>query len=116
MMIAIVGTRTFTDRERFLKEIEGEVGNQDVIITGDARGTDALVKEEFGERAIVFKADWDKENRAAGPIRNQRVVDAADRVIIYWDGISRGSADVLWKARQKGIPIKIIRIDIPSVI
>lgn len=39
-------------------------------------GVDAEVLEWFPD-AIVHRADWDREGRAAGPLRNQRMLAAA---------------------------------------
>lgn len=53
-----------------------------------------------------FPAAWDRHGKAAGPIRNQVMVDEADMLFLIWDGESRGSRDVLRKARKKGIPVQ----------
>ena len=41
-------------------------------------------------------------------IRNQQIVDSADRVVAFWDGKSRGTADTLRRAHAAGKPILII--------
>lgn len=49
-----------------------------LVIVGDAKGVDAQVVMECERQGIeyeVFKAEWDKYHRAAGPYRNQAMVD-----------------------------------------
>lgn len=42
----------------------------------------------------VFKADWAKEGVAAGPIRNSRMAEYADALLLIWDGKSKGSSSM----------------------
>lgn len=53
----------------------------------------------------IFKPDWKKYGKAAGPIRNSEMVQNADALILVWDGISRGSSDMLKKATAKSLKI-----------
>ena len=56
--------------------------------------------DTFGEIAAmelnlpikIFSPDWDLHGKAAGPIRNREMAKYCDRVILMWDGKSRGSA------------------------
>lgn len=52
-----------------------------VLVVGDCEtGVDALVRRWAGNRAKVFRADWDAMGRAAGPIRNATMAKwAAER-------------------------------------
>ena len=43
----------------------------------------------------IFKADWNKYGRSAGPIRNKEMLDYADHVIAFYDGISKGTGNLL---------------------
>ena len=84
------------------------------IIVGDCpTGADATavqIKCESSDiqSVEVFYADWDKHGKAAGPIRNQQMVDARpDAVLAYWDGQSRGTLDTITRAAKAGIPVFI---------
>lgn len=82
------------------------------IIHGGARGADALAGEWaecFGVPFRVFPANWDRDGKAAGPIRNQRMIDEGkpDLVIVFPGG--RGTADMVMRARKAGITIREIR-------
>jgi hypothetical protein len=54
----------------------------------------------------VFRADWTAHGKAAGPIRNQRMIDEGkpDLVVAFPGG--RGTADCVRRARAAGIPVK----------
>lgn len=75
-----------------------ELGKDFEIVSGGAKGSD-----ESGENwAIsyrlcglkVFPADWDGHGKAAGPIRNRKMANYADALLLIWDGKSRGSQNM----------------------
>lgn len=56
----------------------------------------------------VFVADWSKDGRAAGPLRNIRMFDEpVDLVLAFWDGHSRGTQHTIQLATQKKVPLLI---------
>ena len=94
-----------------LKNIRSE--NKIVIISGCASGADALGERyalENGFAIEKFPAEWGKYGRSAGPIRNGKMAEAADYVICFWDGKSRGTRSMIENAKKygKGIRIKMI--------
>jgi len=53
-----------------------------------------------------YPADWDTHGKAAGPIRNQSMLDqnpGIELVIAFPGG--KGTADMVARARKKGIPV-----------
>lgn len=52
-------------------------------------------------------ADWQRYGRAAGPIRNQQMVDSGADLVIAFPG-GRGTADMVRRARAAGIPVRVI--------
>lgn len=82
-----------------------------VIIHGGARGADALADSwavHSGVPFIVEPADWGTHGRAAGPLRNQKMIDAhkPDLVIAFPGG--RGTADMIRRAEAAGIEVRRI--------
>ena len=65
---------------------------------------------ENGFTVEIFMAEWDKYGRAAGPIRNEKMVDIANLVIAFWDGKSRGTKSLIKYAERAGK--ELIRIAI----
>lgn len=78
------------------------------VVSGGCRGID-LAGEMFAENYAIpvrrFLPEWENEGKGAGPIRNSQMADYADALILIWDGSSRGSADMLRKAKKKGLKI-----------
>jgi hypothetical protein len=50
----------------------------------------------------VFHADWDGLGKRAGFIRNEEVVSYCDVLVAFWDGVSRGTAHAIARARYAG--------------
>lgn len=79
------------------------------MIHGGARGADEGAadwgKSEPGVTVVAYPADWKKHGKAAGPIRNQRMIDEGkpDVVIAFPGG--RGTADMIRRAEAAGIPV-----------
>ena len=81
-------------------------GNKVVQSNGAVTGADYWGEqwaEAVDTKVTRFAADWDTHGRAAGPIRNAQMADYADALILVWDCKSKGSADMLKKARAKGL-------------
>jgi len=78
-----------------------------VIIQGGQTGADSLAKTWAEENAFqyeTFKADWDKHGKAAGPIRNQEMIDVGADLVIAFPG-GKGTADCMRRAKEAKIPI-----------
>ena len=87
------------------------------LYVGDANGVDALarkVAEEAGWDIAVFRADWKKHGKAAGPIRNQQIADAVE---VKWDpavGLafpdegSKGTWDMVRRMHEAAIPVLVV--------
>jgi len=91
-------------------------GKVSEILSGGCRGIDKegedwARKVDQGCSYSVFKAEWNKHGKSAGPIRNQAMVDQADALVAIWDGFSRGTMDVINRASIKGIPVMVLRIE-----
>ena len=49
--------------------------------------------------------------RAAPIIRNKQIADYADKIIIFWNGTSKGTLSVIEYAKKQKKPYKIILCD-----
>ena len=107
MKLAVVGSRDFLDYEMLEQCIlrNFRVEDIDVVISGGARGADAMAArfaERHGLPLEVIAADWSRHGRKAGPVRNTEIVNRADVIVAFWDGLSRGPRDSITKARTAG--------------
>ena len=104
--VIVAGTRTFNDYEMLcgtLQEILDSY-NDITIVSGCASGADALGErfaEEHGYNILRFPAEWDKYGMAAGPIRNKKMAEIADMCVVFWDGKSRGTKNMIDEAMKK---------------
>jgi predicted Rossmann fold nucleotide-binding protein DprA/Smf involved in DNA uptake len=106
--IAVIGSRDFEDYGRLESVLEPHLPA--VLLSGGAKGADALAERLAGERGLtidVIPADWRRYGRGAGPIRNKQIVESADLVIAFWDGKSRGTRSALSHAEKMGIPVEV---------
>lgn len=101
MKLLIAGSRDFTNQERFLEGLDHlALWKQGVsqVISGGATGADALAKEWALAHAIPYRecrAEWHLHGRAAGPIRNKKMAHLCDCAVLFWDGLSRGTENML---------------------
>jgi hypothetical protein len=114
MKIAVVGSRTFNDREKLFKELDlfHLAKPISLIISGGARGADQLAEDWAQERGIstqIFIPDWETHGKSAGFIRNADIIRSCDECIAFWDGKSRGTLHSINLAKAKKIPLKIIK-------
>lgn len=80
----------------------------EVVIHGAARGADRLAGEWAKKRGIpdIGKpANWNRDKKAAGPIRNQAMLDE-DRpsLVIAFPG-GNGTTDMVTRSRKAGIRV-----------
>lgn len=106
MRVLVCGGRNFYDAP-LLHKILSEYPIA-VVIEGGASGADTGAKSYAmlkGLKLETYHADWEKHGRAAGPIRNQRMLDEGkpDLVVAFPGG--RGTADMVRKARAAGVDV-----------
>jgi len=109
--IAIIGSRSFQDYDLVQAVLSEYSPTQ--IISGGAKGADSLAERFAAENNIeklIFYPDWDLHGRAAGPIRNKLIVDAADFVLAFWDGASRGTKSSIDYANKIGKSLRMIKM------
>ncbi len=105
MKLAVVGSRDFSDLSVIQKVLTVDVNRITEIVSGGARGVDTAAAHFADKQDIklkIFLPDWDKFGRAAGPIRNRKIIDYCDEVIAFWDGKSPGTKSSLMMARDLG--------------
>jgi hypothetical protein len=110
----VCGSRNWTDTDAISVALGwfADVPNV-LVIHGDARGADRLagaVAKEMGFDVRPFPADWNRHGNGAGPIRNQQMLDEGhpDIVLAFPLGMSRGTRDMIRRARKAGIRTHIL--------
>jgi hypothetical protein len=113
--ILITGSRKWVDQQIVHDAILTEIGPHAaaIVIHGGASGADSIAHEwaEYfdGVTTEIHLADWDTHGKAAGPIRNQEMVDAGADVCLAFlklDAENRGTKDCISRAEKAGIPVQ----------
>jgi hypothetical protein len=114
MVVLVCGGRDFSNR-KLLVRVLNSLGNITMIINGGANGADKLSSWWAKKRGVPFKefpADWKKHGRAAGPIRNQEMLDSnftghnISMVIAFPGG--KGTADMIRRAKRAGKTVMVV--------
>ena len=82
------------------------------IVSGGAKGADSLAQRFARSNRLkltVMNADWDKHGKSAGYKRNQEMANYATHLIAFWDGKSRGTANMIQVATKLGLKVCVIR-------
>lgn len=112
MRIIVCGGRYYSNKDRVfetLDALQDRVGSFE-LMHGGARGADALAHDWWWDRGLgpcePMPADWETHGRAAGPIRNQLMLDEhkPDLVIAFAGG--RGTADMVRRAEAAGVEVQ----------
>lgn len=110
MRVAIVGSRRYADPTRVTDYVNA-LSPRASIITGSASGVDAAATKAARAKGIpvqVMPASFDEmadASRAAA--RNQRLVDACDVLVAFWDGSSRGTRATVERALDSGKEVHV---------
>jgi SLOG family YspA-like protein len=114
-LIAVCGGRDFTDRQlirKVLAEYLPPAGfDEPQIIHGDARGADRLAGQEASDLGFWVEgvpADWKRNGKAAGPIRNRQMLDRKPDLVIAFPG-GKGTAHMVGEAKKRGIEVREVK-------
>jgi len=81
------------------------------IITGSASGVDAAATKAAREKGIpvqVIPASFEElADAGRSAARNQRLVDACDVLVAFWDGTSKGTRATVERALDTGKEVHV---------
>ena len=119
MRIIITGSREWP--QVYLPELRRRIADRlfdlpvtSTIVHGNARGVDRTAHQEAEKLGLLVEphpADWERNGKAAGHIRNAHMaLLGADLCIAFWDGSSNGTAGMIECAKAKGIEVEEVRL------
>lgn len=115
MKLIIAGTRSYEDENAILKAINLWPYEIFEVVSGCCpTGADKVAilwAEAYNKPVKKFPADWNKYDKAAGPIRNAKMAEYADACIVFWDGKSRGTKNMIDEAIKNKLHLMIYRTD-----
>ena len=113
----ICGGRDFADFDMLscaMGDLVRTYGMPAAMVHGAASGADTLAArwaERFAITVHAMPADWQAHGRAAGPIRNQAMLDKHKPALVVAFPGGKGTADMVDRARKSGIDVaEIIQV------
>lgn len=115
VVVALVGSRDFTDYELFKSKVKYFTQNlgKFKIVSGGAKGADTLAKQyaaEFGHEFMEYLADWDKYGKSAGFKRNVTIVETCTHLIAFQINDSKGTQHLIDLARSANKPVRVVKV------
>ncbi len=119
MRVLVCGGRDYHDLDHVhntLCELDAKRGPISCVIHG-ATGADTegmiwaqmMASSSRTIKHAPFVADWRTFGRAAGPMRNQRMLtDGKPDLVVAFPG-GKGTADMVRRAKQAGVEVMIVR-------
>lgn len=105
--VLVCGGRNYADANRMYAELSAL--DITCLAHGGARGADWLAHEyttNFNLNEREFPADWEQYGKAAGPIRNQQMLDEfKPELVVAFPG-GKGTAHMVAIARKAGVPVR----------
>lgn len=131
MKTIIAGSRTFDDYSLIRHAIESSPWYRAIteVVSGAQRSTRVeddgslfyygvdYFGEQWARSKMIpikrFPADWHQYGKSAGPRRNEQMACYADALIAVWDGQSRGTSDMIRRAREHGLDTYVFLVEVP---
>ena len=107
MKLLIAGSRSIKDFD-LSPYIPDSV---DEIISGGACGVDALAEKYADSHKIskhIIRPQYSLYGKAAPIVRNKKMVEIADEVLVIWDGKSKGSLATVKYAKEMKKNVNLI--------
>ena len=111
MRVLVCGGRDYDNGPLLFHELDElrKVCGYLVIIQGGAKGADQFARQwawRNRSECITEAADWEAHGKAAGPIRNQAMIDKHKPLLVMAFPGGRGTADMVARARKAGIEVR----------
>ena len=115
MRVLVCGGRSFDDAHllaNYLEHIDQHsIDGITMIIEGGATGADELARVWARQNFIpiqTYKANWEANGKAAGPIRNQRMLDVGKPDVVLAMPGGSGTADMVRRAKNAGVRVIVL--------
>jgi len=111
MRVLITGDRNWDNRSVIETQLS-DLPPGSIIVQGGAKGADTIAMLNLVPylTTITYPAEWELHGKAAGPIRNRKMLDTKpDLVLGFHNDIttSKGTRDCLLEAQRRGIPTRL---------
>jgi len=113
MRVLVCGGRKFSDYQLLAQTLDALHCERafSLLIHGAAKGADTLAHEWAARNGVnisFYRADWNKYKKAAGPIRNTRMLtEGKPQLVVAFKG-GDGTADMIAQAHAALVMVKVI--------
>lgn len=113
MRLLVCGGRDYRNRVELYDTLDRYHAVKPIalVIHGAARGADTLAQQWADDRGVCclqFPANWDRDGKAAGHIRNRLMLtEGKPDFVIAFPG-KRGTADMVRQAKAAGVAVREI--------
>lgn len=112
MTVLICGSRDWTSESIIEDALSKHAPDVHTVIHGDCRGADrigAKIAQRAGRGVVTYPACWPRYGKAAGPIRNQQMLDEGkpDLVLAFPLPNSVGTKDMIKRAKKAGVEVVV---------
>lgn len=108
--MAIVGSRHFSEPDH-VSDYVNALPPGSSIVTGSASGVDAAATKAARAKGMplqVIPASFDElADASKSAARNQRLIDACDVLVAFWDGASKGTRNTVERALDSGKEVHV---------
>ena len=107
MKLLIAGSRSIEEYD-IKRHIDKDVH---LIICRGAKGVDTLaerVADDLKISKLVLRPNYKRYGRAAPLVRNREMVEIADKVLVIWDGKSKGAEFTVKYATEKSKELIVV--------
>jgi len=114
--IAVVGSRNYPrmcEVKEYLNSLIYHLPDRSVnIITGGAVGVDKEAENWALKKGVCFEVirPVDPKDKFSYLLRNVEIITKADYIVIFWDGISKGTKFVIDYCNQRGLNYLVSKV------
>lgn len=115
MITIIAGSRSIKDMKILKEAIRKSGFHIHVVLSGGARGVDQLGEGYAAANGLtckVFLANWSREGKQAGIVRNIKMAEYGEALIALWDGVSPGTKHMIATARAAGLKVYVHEVPV----
>ena len=113
MKVAVIGSRSFDDYEKMTKILD-ELDIKELVTSG-AKGADSLAQKYAENRGIPCKLFLPLHQTDPSVkyhvkwffVRNTELVNYAEHIVAFWNGLSKGTKFTIDYAKSQGKPVTI---------
>jgi len=114
MRVIVAGGREFKDFRLLFSALNALANEVEIteIVSGTQEGADRLGEcwaKLSNIKVEPFEPDWATYGTPAGPIRNKKMAEYGDILVLFWDGVSTGSKSMFNEMTKLHKPVKLFQ-------